>query len=405
MEQNLTANNEYGSTSDKSSPTAASSSGEKVGAGSIRTRCMYGLFLLLGFGLCLLFRVHVMEFITKWQIIHDTDCTSTECIANQSAYRISFALWIFFFIHMLLSSNCNLCMKPSQKINFNKGGFLFRVIALIPLLILAFVIPNAFFVFYAWFSVVLSVLFLLAQLIILLDFSYNWSESWASQEETRYQIGLFVCAGLLYVGGLTFIGLLYHWYGYESSCKTGQGMISVTLIAMILYTFLSIVTAHGSIIPSGTVFVYTVWSTYSALASGFQNQTECNKLAATDTTQLVIAIIFCGISLAYTCINAANSRSSFQLSSGDDEEPVDAESQEASNFTFFHGIMMLGACYMAMLVTGWDISGSNGTGMAGVDGGATPMWVKFGTEIVCILLYIWTLIAPKVCGDREFDMA
>lgn len=405
MEQPVSDNkdSDYGALSNRDSENHANT---KTGVSSMRVRCVYGFFLLVGFVLSLIMRNNIVQFISKWMIEHDSNCTATSCIGNQSAYRVSFALFIFFFIHWLISSNCNLCMSHAQRINFNKGGFLFKLIGFIILLIISFVIPNAFFGVYAWIAVVASIFFLLAQLIILLDFSYSWSEKWGAEEEARFSVGLLVAAIVLYAVGLTMIGLLYHWFGSSTECKIGQGMISATLVMAVLYTFVSIVTAHGSIIPSGTVFVYTVWTCYSALSSGFQTQPGlCNKLAPSGTAQILVAVIFCAISMVYTCINAASSRSSFSLSSGDDEEDQqeDDETVEASNFAFFHLVMMLGSCYMAMLVTSWQISGTGGTGIEGVDSGTTPMWVKFSTELVCVLLYLWTLIAPALCGDRDFS--
>ena len=375
----------------------------KVGVSSMRVRCIYGTFLLMGFVLSLILRNNIVQWISKWVIEHDSLCTETECIGNQSAYRVSFALFIFFFVHWLISSDCNLCMSHAQRNAFNKRGFCIKFAAFIPLLIISFIIPNAFFGVYAWIAVVASIFFLLAQLIILLDFSYSWSERWANEEESRFQVGLLAAAIALYAIGLTIVGLLYHWFGSNSACKTGQGFISATLVAAILYTFISVVTSHGSVIPSGTVFVYTVWTCYSALSSGIPSG-ECNLLAPSGTTQVLLAVIFCGISMVYTCVNAATSRHSFNVDGGDGEEDQqDEEQMEAANFSFFHIIMMLGSCYMAMLVTSWQISGTSGTGIAGVDSGVTPMWVKFGTEIACILLYLWTLIAPLVCGDRDFN--
>lgn len=63
--------------------------------------------------------------------------------------------------------------------------------------------------------------------------------------------------------------------------------------------------------------------------------------------------------------------------------------------------MMLGSAYLAMLLTDWTILGSSH--MAELQGGSTaPMWAKFSSELLCILLYAWTLLAPVLCRDREF---
>jgi len=65
--------------------------------------------------------------------------------------------------------------------------------------------------------------------------------------------------------------------------------------------------------------------------------------------------------------------------------------------------MMLGSCYLAMLLTNWTVVGSSSMEtMQPNDNSQGPFWAKLSSEFVCILLYVWTLIAPLLCRDREF---
>jgi hypothetical protein len=67
---------------------------------------------------------------------------------------------------------------------------------------------------------------------------------------------------------------------------------------------------------------------------------------------------------------------------------------------FFYTVMMLGAMYLSMLVTDWEVSGN---GDATRNGRAVSFWVKNTTIWVTMLIYLWTLLAPYYCcKDRDF---
>lgn len=69
------------------------------------------------------------------------------------------------------------------------------------------------------------------------------------------------------------------------------------------------------------------------------------------------------------------------------------QAQRISN-SLFHFIMMLAACYMAMLFSNW------GTGSTLQTTGKTTMWVNIVSQYAAAILFWWTLIAPKVCPSR-----
>jgi len=83
---------------------------------------------------------------------------------------------------------------------------------------------------------------------------------------------------------------------------------------------------------------------------------------------------------------------------------------DVEKYWIFHFVMMLGAIYLAMLLTDWgsspDPSASSGSDAAVTTTstqGKTSMWVKIVTQWLANLLYIWTLVAPRLCPNREWD--
>jgi hypothetical protein len=201
----------------------------------------------------------------------------------------------------------------------------------------------------------------------------------------------------MFLGAISFIAVSYSYFGKNSACQTNQAMISITLIAAIMYSALSIVAPRGSILPSATVFLYTAYTCFSAMA--MTPNSECNSMGSTGLTQLIISTIFSGISLAYMTVSAGESRSAFQLEA--QEETV--EEAEAASFSFFHVQMLLGSCYLAMLLTNWTILGSTTMKELKPNDYEGGYWAKLSSEIVCILLYLWTLLAPFICRDRDFN--
>lgn len=370
---------------------------QEVAAMSVRRcRLTYAALLVIGFVLGVLAKLKLFVWIAHWMI--DKGCHGNdECVGAQSCYRIAFSMALFFFIHWVVSSPWNLCLSAEQRVSFNQAGIFWKLLSLIPLFLVSFAIPNDFFVVFAWLALVVSVLFLIAQLIVLLDFAYSWSDDWASRDEAKYTNGLLVCTIVMVIGGITFIALSFVYFG-KAGCQLNQAMTSIALICGVMYTALSIVTPRGSILPSATVFIYTAYTCFSALM--MRPDGDCNALHSSGVTELVISTVFSAVSLAYMTVSAGTSRSAFVLGEAGDET---VEEMEAASFSFFHVIMMMGSCYLAMLLTDWSVVGSDSMATIRSDQYVAPFWAKLSSMFVCILLYTWSLIAPMVCKDRDFE--
>jgi len=72
----------------------------------------------------------------------------------------------------------------------------------------------------------------------------------------------------------------------------------------------------------------------------------------------------------------------------------------AYSWSFFHFMFALATLYVMMTLTNW-YNPERGTKNFSESLGA--MWVKIVSSWVCCGLYIWTLVAPMVLPDREFN--
>jgi len=345
------------------------------------------------------FRASPAEWVSKHII--GTDCSSSACLAAQAAYRLSFVASIFFLIHWIVSTPRNLFLEAHQRVAFNNTGFFWKLVVVAGVAALTF-IPggNSFFATWAWIAMALSVLFLIAQLLVLLEFAYAWSEDWSAREDSKYQKALLACCVVMFLAVVAITGLAFHWFG-AAGCSGNQTAIALVLVAGVASVVASIALPRGSIVPACVVALYCVWTVFTA----FMGRTDvpgCNTLtsSSSDTLQIVISTVVTVGALLISTLSAATSRQAFAMS--ELEAVQDAAAAEAENLAHFHGMMFLAAAYISMLVTDWSVLGAAPNVATVSGGGKAAEGAKLGTVGVCFLFYGWSLVAPYVLSGREF---
>merc|ERR1712154_440834 len=95
-------------------------------------------------------------------------------------------------------------------------------------------------------------------------------------------------------------------------------------------------------------------------------------------------------------INASNYDDDDDAGQKDDRSTEQIVSEKKQNMTF-HLCMAFASIYMCMLYTGWGDSTATETSKAR---GWTSVAVNLTCVLITVLLYGWTVIAPKVCPGR-----
>ncbi|KZV90239.1 TMS membrane protein/tumor differentially expressed protein [Exidia glandulosa HHB12029] len=89
------------------------------------------------------------------------------------------------------------------------------------------------------------------------------------------------------------------------------------------------------------------------------------------------------------------------------EERDDERTGTRYNYSWFHIIFVMGAMYVAMLLTDWNVLRTPRTEHPDQDiyigRSETAMWIRVVSSWICILLYSWSLLAPVVMPDRFGD--
>jgi len=114
-------------------------------------------------------------------------------VGVMAPYRITFALAVFHLIFTIMFIRVK--YKSDPRTAFQNGWWVIKFPLLILVGIAGFFIPNTFFIGFAWVSLFGSGLFVLIQLVLLVDFAHTITETLVDKfEETKSR---FFCCSLI----------------------------------------------------------------------------------------------------------------------------------------------------------------------------------------------------------------
>jgi predicted nucleic acid-binding Zn ribbon protein len=337
------------------------------------------------------------------------------------------------------------------------GWWILKGVYYFLLIILSFVLPNTFYTGYANAARIGSVMFLILQMFVIIDFTYRWNGSWVARAEDQERDGkamgakkwycfILTACGFLIFGSIVGWGLMYKFLAGADSCSVERFIISFTLILCVGFTILSVsgIAEFGALLPSAALMFYCTYLIFTGLKSN--PNTTCNLYslgtttsATSDPLQIAVGLGFAAISITYSCYSLASDTKVLFGGGGsapaaaapdkvtyDDEEPkkpeekpitpaskdaeVDGEEPEEvlndpqtrkTNF-LFHFILLLASMYFGMLLTDWASNlYDNSNKISNL--GTANMWANVGAAWLISLMYMWTLLAPKACPGRDFS--
>ncbi|KAF6089306.1 serine incorporator 3 [Phyllostomus discolor] len=382
-------------------------------------------------------------------------------VGFKAVYRINFALAIFFFAFSLLMIKVKSSKDPRAAIH--NGFWFFKIAAIVGIVVGSFYIPGGHFTT-AWFVIGMigAFLFILIQLVLLVDMAHSWNESWVNRMEEgnsrRWYAVLLSVTSVLYILSLIGVGYLYAHYTRPDGCTENKFFISVNLILCVIVSIISILPKiqehqpRSGLLQSSIITAYTMYLTWSAMTN--EPDSSCNPgllsiitnmpaaptLAPGNTTAVaptsappspsghfldkhaIWGLIISVICLLYSSLRtSSNSQVSKLTLSGsesvilrdtaangasDEEEGqprrvVDNEKEGVQYcYSVFHFMLFLASLYIMMTMTGWY---SPDTEFQKVTSKWPAVWVKISSSWVCLFLYVWTLVAPLIITSRDFS--
>jgi len=230
----------------------------------------------------------------------------------------------------------------------------------------------------------------------------------------------------------------------------------MTILVTMLFSIMSYFVDHGSILTAAIVTIYCFYMNATAFES---DPSDCNSLADEQSTLwLVVGLIVASVSVVWSAYSLTDAQAGLVMENGVDDEKLleldskvndnndnnarsgndenkkqspsalamtssgastqniieeqrevkDAKLKAMSKYSVrFFLVMSSCAIYLAMLLTAWS-SPDEADETGGDVGNAYNLseesyWIMLSSMWVTELLYLWTLMAPCLFPDREFD--
>jgi len=376
-------------------------------------------------------------------INYSTDvCTSDACAGNSAVFRTSFCLTIYFLLHAVV-------MLVPRTESFHGQCLFFKFMCTLGFIIATFWMSQDFFKTYGDIAMAGSVVYLIFQCMILINWAYEVS-AWllkraADQSELDEEgnpkgapCSLWILFFLTIAGFIleyTALGLSVKYFG-GNGCDRNNFFVAFSIICTTVLIVYSLCHPRPKPLVASVVLFYCVYLLQSGLYA--DPDQSCNEMYHDDNDVFVwTGMIIAGISLSYGAYCMANTdlyhKSKFEEESDEkknneglldaedkigkedkeqekadrieesrDEKEEEEEEEENPRMAYFkfHCIMMFASMYMAMLFTGWGKLTDSGHAF---EHSNTIVWINIATQWIVYALYAWTLVASHLYPEMFPD--
>lgn len=402
---------------------------------SVATRVWYTvIFVLLGL-LAWVFSMWGYEMMGWIPWPSDEACSEEYC-GVVSVYKLTFGLVVFHLLLALLLLGVQSSRNARAQLNDGWWGVKLPLVAV--LVLASFCIPVSFYTYYAWVAVFAAGLFILVQLVLLVDFAYAWNESWVAkwegeadefgtEENALWYYALLASTVVLFAFALALDAVTLTLF---SLCWYNIVIVAALALVCAVLTLASLTPAVRRLNPSvgllqAAVFsAYVTYLGYSAILSEPDGCLRWDLSGSGATHSDWITLIFGGlftiVSVVYSSVRIGSSDALSTREAGaataalieeaadgseEAEEELDALDDERAgvryNYSLFHLSFALGYMYVAMLLTNWSVI-SGASDSTETDAGWVAVGVKLASSLAAGALYAWTMFAPALLKDREF---
>lgn len=329
------------------------------------------------------------------------DCNGRE-IGAQFVYRITFMLLIFHLVVGLLSIGAE-SSSPGAFMAIHRKGMPWKFLAQLVLWFAFTCIPSPAFKYINYITGIFAGFYVIAQFVVLMETAYRLNEHLlGGGEKSGPAIAYSV---IVYLGALAVLVVGFY---YSIDAALGEAFqpislaealgIMVTAAVLVVACFIvTLLIETATIIASSTVSL--ALASHACLLVCQIMSRRCSEGALCPTSFITGIQSFEIVLLAATAFFGAISMISISVlfgaaktkyseyegyDSGDDEE------NKTPSYAYygFHIICMALACYLTVIFS---------------DDPEMPYCLGIGTALGS-LLYIWTLVAPKLLPDRDFGV-
>jgi len=428
------------------------------GASSGRKRSVF--LLCIAIAIALAFQYGAAKFIVNISITnyvtsawldgceaYETDALTERCAGLAGVYRSTFSALVFFSLATVGVACKRTANREAWPAKYTIFIFLVAAMSFIPN-------EPLFTSIYLNIARVGAVFFILFQQIIFVDIAHNWNDGWVERSNKaeaeksgsgkKWLIAIIVSAACLFVTSVVGWGLLFYFFG---GCVTNNAFVSLTIILSLSVTVAQLTGNEGSLLASSLITAYATMLCYNAVSKN--PNAVCNpQLSTDDVLSITIGIGLTIVSLGYIgwSATADSTLSTIDIDRDDDEngdknDPIaplsseekqkvlgvianhesttmveDKESRDEetgeefgkdvpnsfSNNWKLNIALATVTCWFSVALTDFGLIQADGI-VVNPQIGEVNMWIIIGSQWCALLLYTWTLIAPRVFPDRDFS--
>ncbi|KAI3989976.1 hypothetical protein MKX01_003679 [Papaver californicum] len=167
-------------------------------------------------------------------------------VANQRSFPCQFGEFLVFRITG--SHNDGVKDQNDKRLVIHHGGWTVKFVVWVLLIVLMFFVPDVIISLYETLSKFGSGLFLLVQVIILLDATHTWNAAWVEKDERNWYIVLLAVSVGCYIAAFTIAGLMFIWFN-PSGHDCGLNVFFIVM-TMILALGFAIIALHPAALES-----------------------------------------------------------------------------------------------------------------------------------------------------------
>ncbi|XP_070391921.1 probable serine incorporator isoform X2 [Dermacentor albipictus] len=401
---------------------------------STSSRIMYALMLLLTtIVACIMLSPRIEELLEKVPRLCESTDVCKSAVGYLAVYRLLFALTLFFIAFSMMMIGVKSSKDPRAGIQ--NGFWAIKYLVLIGAMVGAFFIPDgaSFGQVWMYFGMIGGFLFIVIQLILIIDFAHSWANSWVEKfEETQskgWYCALLTFTLLHYALAIAAVVLFYIFYTQGSDgCTLQKFFISINLIICVILSVVSVLPKvqeaqpSSGLLQSSAVTLYIMYLTWSAMNNSTSKQCKPSLGVAQEgskfDSQSIVGLVVWFLCVLYSSIRTSSNSQVGKLtmsekilvketgtnsSAGGDAEAKVWDNEDdgvAYSWSFFHFMFALASLYVMMTLTNWFQPSDDPKNL--IENTAS-MWIKMVSSWICSALYLWTLVAPLALPDRDFS--
>ncbi|KAL8524788.1 hypothetical protein ACS0TY_014412 [Phlomoides rotata] len=267
---------------------------------------LFGVSLVLSW----ILREVASPLLKQFSWINTSDDLSKEWFQIQAVLRVSMGNFLFFGILSLILIGVK--DQNDRRDALHHGGWIAKMVVWALLVILMFFLPNVFINIYGVLSKFGAGLFLLVQVLILLDATHSWNDSWVAKDEHKWYLALLAVSVACYLAAFTFTGILFIWFNPSGqNCGLNVFFLVTTIILGFVFAVIALhPQVNGSLLPASVISIYCAYVCYTGLSSeprGYVCNGLHNKSKVVSTSTLVLGMLTTVLSVLYSALRAGSS--------------------------------------------------------------------------------------------------